>query len=98
MRRRLVFLPLLLVFLAGCFPVGRDFTTFPVEKLQTNATTKEQIYADFGEPVEKGSDSGYESWTYYYYLYSVAGPQRQKRLHVIFNRDGTLKDYSFSGN
>jgi hypothetical protein len=97
MRRRLGF-SLLPVFFAACFPVGRDFGTFPVEKLQTNVTTKEQVYTDFGEPIEKGSDSGYESWTYYYYLYSVVGPQRQKRLHVIFNRDGTLKDYSFSGN
>jgi len=91
-------LMLLLVSLAACFPVGRDFATFPVEKLQPNVTTKEQVYAAFGEPVEKGSDSGNESWTYYYYLYSVAGPQRQKRLHVIFNRDGTVKDFSFSGS
>jgi hypothetical protein len=89
---------ILALFLAACFPVGRDFGTFPVQKLQTNVTTKEQVYADFGEPVERGSDSGYESWTYYYYLYSVLGPQRQKRLHVIFNRDGTVKDYSFSAS
>jgi hypothetical protein len=43
-------------------------------------------------------DSGHESWTYYYFLYSVLGPQRQKRLHVIFNRDGTLRDYSYSSS
>jgi len=97
MRRGLLLVIFILV-LAACFPVGRDFATFPVEKLQTNFTTKEQVYAAFGEPIEKGSDSGYESWTYYYYLYSVVGPQRQKRLHVIFNRDGTVKDYSFSAS
>ena len=95
MRRRLCLL-ILAFFLPACFPVGRDFATFPVEKLQPNVTTKEQVYAAFGEPVEKGSDSGNESWTYYYYLYSVIGPQRQKRLHIIYNRDGTVKDYSFS--
>lgn len=95
MRKRLYFL-FVVFLLAGCIPVGRDFATFPVEKLQPNVTTKEQVYAAFGEPVERGSDSGNESWTYYYYLYSVFGPQRQKRLHVIFNQDGTVKDYSFS--
>jgi len=97
MHRRFCLL-ILISFLAACFPVGRDFATFPVEKLQSNVTTKEEVYAAFGEPVEKGSDSGNESWTYYYYLYSVVGPQRQKRLHVIFNRDGTVKDYSFSAS
>jgi outer membrane protein assembly factor BamE (lipoprotein component of BamABCDE complex) len=95
MRRSLSVL-ILACSLAGCFPVGRDFATFPVEKLQPNVTTKDQVYAAFGEPVERGSDSGNESWTYYYYLYSVVGPQRQKRLHVIFNQDGTVKDFSFS--
>jgi outer membrane protein assembly factor BamE (lipoprotein component of BamABCDE complex) len=95
MRRRLCLL-IFILSLAGCFPVGRDFATFPVEKLQINVTTKDQVYAAFGEPVERGSDSGNESWTNYYYLYSVVGPQRQKRLHVIFNQDGTIKDFSFS--
>jgi hypothetical protein len=97
MRGRLVLI-VLLVILSACFPVGRDFATIPVEKLQPNVTTRDQVYAAFGEPVEKGLDSGNESWTYYYYLYSVVGPQRQKRLHVIFNRDGTVKDYSFSAS
>jgi SmpA / OmlA family len=95
MPKRIYFL-FLLVFFVGCIPVGREFATFPVEKIQPNVTTKDQVYADFGEPVERGLDSGNESWTYYHYLYSVVGPQRQKRLHVIFNRDGTVKDYSFS--
>ncbi len=95
MRKRF-YLLLLAGLLAGCLPVGREFATVPVEKIQPNVTTKDQVYTDFGEPVERGFDNGNESWTYYYYLYSLVGPQRQKRLHVIFNRDGTVKDYSFS--
>jgi outer membrane protein assembly factor BamE (lipoprotein component of BamABCDE complex) len=95
MRKRLVLL-LATFLLTACFPAGRDFATFPVEKIQPNVTTREEVYAAFGEPVERGSDSGNESWTYYYYLYSLFGPQRQKRLHVIFNQDGTVKAYSFS--
>ena len=97
MRNRLC-LVLVLLFLAGCYPVGRDFATFPIEEISPNVTNKRQIYAAFGEPIEKGSDSGYETWTYYYYVYTVVGLQSQKRLHVIFNRDGTVRNYSFSTN
>ncbi len=94
MWNRLCLLFVILV-LAGCYSVGRDFPTFPIEKLEPNVTTKDQVYAAFGEPVERGADSGYETWTYYYSLYSVTGLQ-QKRLHFIFNRDGTVRNYSFS--
>ena len=68
MRKRLHFL-FVVFLLAGCIPAGRDFPTFPIEKLQPNVTTKDQVYADFGEPVERGSNGGYETWTYYYYYY-----------------------------
>lgn len=97
MRNRL-YLLFVLFFLAGCVPAGRDFPTFPIEKIRSNETTKDQVYAAFGEPVEKGSESGYETWTYYYYMYTVIGLQNQKRLYVVFNRDGTVRSYSFSSN
>jgi len=97
MRKRLC-LMLIVLFLAGC-SMGRDFPTFPIEEIRPNVTTKREVYAAFGEPVEKGSDSGYETWTYYYYsMYPVVGLQSQKRLHVIFNRDGTVRNYSYSTN
>ena len=94
-RRCLLFFVL---FLAGCIPAGRDFPTYPIEKLQPNVTTKDQVYADFGEPMERSSNSGYETWTYYYYyyVYSALGLQDRKQLRVIFNRDGTVRNYSFS--
>lgn len=86
----------LLLFLSGCIPVGRDFPTVPVKDIQPNVTTKPQIFAAFGEPVETGLDSGYETWTYYHYVYTAGGIQTQKRLNVVFNKDGTVRSYSFS--
>jgi hypothetical protein len=97
MRKRLRIL-LILFFLSACVPLGRDFPSFPVEKIRANETTKDQVYAAFGEPVEKGSDSGYETWTYYHYIYSVTGQQTGKRLHISFNTNGTVRTYSFSSN
>ena len=84
--------------LAGCYPVGRDFPTFPIEELRPNVTTKSQVYGAFDEPIERGSDSGFETWTYYHYMWTVTGVQNQKRLHVTFNQNGTLRNYSYSAN
>jgi outer membrane protein assembly factor BamE (lipoprotein component of BamABCDE complex) len=95
MLRRLCLLSLV-VFLSGCVTVGRDFPTFPMEKLQASVTTKDEVYAAFGEPIDRGTDTGYETWIYHYYVRSIFGRQDEKRLVVIFNRDGTLRHYSFS--
>ncbi len=96
MRNPLYFL-VLAFFLWGC--VGRDFSTTPVEEIRPNVTTKAEIFANFGEPVEKGFDSGYEAWTYYRYTVGYAiGSAGQKRLYVVFNKDGTVRSYSFSSN
>ncbi|OGQ78424.1 MAG: hypothetical protein A3F90_04755 [Deltaproteobacteria bacterium RIFCSPLOWO2_12_FULL_60_19] len=81
---------------AGCYYHGRDFPTVPIEELRPNVTTKSQVYGNFGEPNEKGSDSGLETWTYYYELWTVTGVQDKKRLHVTFNQNGTLRNYSYS--
>ena len=95
MRRR-IFLLSILLFLTGCYPIGRDFPTVPIEELRPNVTTKSQVFGAFGIPIEKGSDSGLETWTYYYYMWTVTGVQDQKRLHVTFNQNGTVRNYSYS--
>ncbi len=96
MQQRLCGLLVVLLF-AGCVTVGRDFPTFPMEKLQASVTTKDDVYAAFGEPFERGTDTGYETWIYHYYVRSImGGRQNEKRLVVIFNRDGTVRHYSFS--
>ncbi len=85
------------LFLWGC--VGRDFSTASVKEIRPNVTTKSEIFTNFGEPVEKGFDSGYEAWTYYRYTAGYAiGSAGQKRLYVVFNKDGTVRSYSFSEN
>ncbi|MBI3059056.1 MAG: outer membrane protein assembly factor BamE [Deltaproteobacteria bacterium] len=85
------------LFLLGCLPAGRDFPTVPVKEIQTNVTTKNQIFSYFGEPVEQGLETGgYETWTYYYIVYSVGGVQTRKQLQVTFNKDNTVRSYSFT--
>jgi len=95
MRRR-IFLLSILLFLAGCYPIGRDFPTVPIEDLRPNVTTKSQVYGNFGEPHEKGLENGLETWTYEYYTFTLTGVQDRKRLYVSFNQNGTLRNYSYS--
>lgn len=90
------YLFIFLIFLAGCVEFGRDFPSVPIQSIQPNVTTKEQIFASFGEPVEKGLDTGYETWTYYRYEYGLGGVQAQKRLQITFNKDGTVRNYSYT--
>ena len=95
MNKNVAFLALL-AFLWGCAVAGRDFPTAPVKNIRPNETTQSQIFATFGEPVEKGLDTGYETWTYY--QYSIGQTVVRKRLQVMFNKDGTVRSYSFSSN
>jgi len=95
MRHTLFFLVLIL-FLWGCAVSGRDFPTDPIKDIRPNISSKADIFAAFGEPVEKGLDTGYETWTYY--QYTLGQTIGQKRLHIIFKKDGTVRSYSFSSN
>ncbi len=81
----------------GCVPAGRDFPTAPIREIQANVTTRSQIFGAFGEPVEQGVETGgYETWTYYYIVYTLGGVQTRKQLQVTFNKDGTVRSYSFT--
>lgn len=86
------------IFLWGCFSYGRDFPAVSVMNIQTSVTTQKEIFGNFGEPIRKGLDSGYESWTYSYHTFSVGDGWKTKELYVVFNRDGTVRSYSFTSN
>jgi hypothetical protein len=55
--------------LSGCLYMGRDFVTTPVKSIENNVTTQREIFGYFGEPVRKGLENGYETWTYSYQFY-----------------------------
>jgi hypothetical protein len=89
---------LLIVFLslAGCMTMGRDFASQPVRNIQNNATTQNEIFANFGEPLRRGLENGLETWTYSYQYYEFGQLRDAKELHVVFNPDRTVRSYSFS--
>jgi len=76
--------------------MGRDFAAAPVRNIQNNVTTKDDIFTSFGEPVRRGLENGLETWTYSYQKYEFLQLSDFKELHVLFNKDNTVRSYSFT--
>ena len=87
---------ILFLALCGCMALGRDFATTPVRNIQNNITTQNEVFANFGEPVRRGMENGFETWTYSYQYYQLAQLKDSKELHVVFNKDNTVLSYSFT--
>jgi hypothetical protein len=94
--RRRFLCPILFFVLSGCFPVGRDFPVAPVRDIQNNKTTQQEIFAEFGEPVRRGLENGFETWAYSYQYYELDQLRDSKELNIVFNKDKTVRSYSFS--
>ena len=92
--RKLVFI--LLLALSGCFAVGRDFATNPVLNIQNDSTTQNEVFSSFGEPVRRGLENGLETWTYSFDRYEFGQLRDSKELHLVFNKDNTVRSYSFT--
>jgi outer membrane protein assembly factor BamE (lipoprotein component of BamABCDE complex) len=84
------------VFLAACMTIGRDFSTTPVRNIQQNVTTQRDIFNYFGEPYRKGLENGYETWSYLYNYWELGQLRDSKELIVVFNKDNTVRTYSFN--
>jgi outer membrane protein assembly factor BamE (lipoprotein component of BamABCDE complex) len=81
---------------AAC-SIGRDFVVTPIGGIREGVTTKRDLLMSLGEPYQKGLDGGSESWRYFYGR-KTAGGDRSKELYILFNRDGTVKSYTFNTN
>jgi hypothetical protein len=87
---------ILTLVLAGCLSTGRDFFSGPIKNIQTNVTTQKEIFSYFGEPLRKGLENGYETWSYSYQYYELGQLRDSKELHVVFNKDLTVRSYSYT--
>ena len=82
--------------IAGCVYLGRDFPAAPVKSIENNVTTHREIFNYFGEPERRGLENGYETWTYSYNYYEMGQLRDSKELYVVFNKDNTVRSYSFT--
>jgi hypothetical protein len=95
MRAKLALL-FLCYLISGCIYLGRDFSTAPVKTIENNVTTQKDIFNYFGEPARRGLENGYETWTYSYNYYELGQLRDSKDLYVVFNKDNTVRSYSFT--
>jgi len=95
--RKLLFLLLVVFYLAGCALSGINLTESKVKDIQPNVTTKEQILSSFGKPGREGTDTGFETWRYSYRNFAAEG-WINRDLYLIFNLDGTVQKYSYTSN
>ena len=86
----------LYLLMAGCFYMGRDFSSTAVRNIENSKTTQREIFNNFGEPDRKGLEDGYETWTYSYQYYELGQLRNAKDLYIVFNKDNTVRSYSFT--
>ena len=95
MRSKLVYL-IFGLLLSGCIYYGRNFPTTSVKSITNNVTTQREIFTNFGEPDRRGLENGYETWTYSYQYYEMGQLRESKELYLVFEKDNTVKSYSFT--
>ena len=84
------------LLVSGCFYTGRDFPTAPVRKIENDVTTQKDVFGYFGEPARQGLENGYETWIYSYQYYELGQLRDLKELYVVFNKNNTVRSYSFN--
>ncbi len=88
-----------LLLVAGCVSLsaGSDFDSSNVANITKNETSKDEIKQWFGAPYMTGVDNGDEAWTYEY-VKAGAKESLIKSLYIVFDRNGTVRSYTFSTN
>ena len=85
-----------MLFLASCATVGRDFPADRVSEIKIHQTTRDDIGAIFGPPWRVGIENGQQTWTYGRYHYRLFGETSTKDLVVRFDKQGIVVSYSFN--
>lgn len=87
---------MIVVLMAGCATVGKNFSSSAAERIEINKTTVDDLLNMLGEPWRTGLESGKKTWTYGYYKYRLIGQADTKDLVITFNNDGTVASYTFN--
>ena len=97
-RSRVVGLGSLILLLAGCVSVGREFPTPTQEMIKNGVTSRAELVQHFGYPTQVGIENGDQTWTWVYVRAGGLGQPRSKELHVKFDDRGVVKSYSYTSN
>lgn len=87
----------LVLLLAGCISVGRDFPVPQSQDIKNGTTTKADLIRFFGEPTQVGMEDGDQTWTWALVRKGLSGTE-SKQLYIRFDNRGVVKSYSYTSN
>ncbi len=90
------FIVVIMLFMASCATIGRDFPDEKVSTIQMNVTTQKEIRSMFGPPWRVGIEDGRQTWTYGMYNYWLFSGTYTKDLVVRFDKNGVVVSYTFN--
>ena len=92
----LILISIMIIFVSGCIPFGKDYPEAKVSSITIGVTTKNEIRRLFGSPWLTGVQDGQPAWTYGSYDYSLFGERKAKDLVVQFDDQGKVSSFTFS--
>jgi hypothetical protein len=93
----LFFVGVSLLGLTSCLNVGAPFSS-DVTWIKAGSTSKQDIERVFGPPFRVGYDSGFKTFTYGYYKYSLFAESQTKDLVIRFNDNNIVSNFTFSSS
>ena len=95
--KRLFCVGVIFGLVTSCVTRGRNFSS-ETAWLDENKPNKSQVKKIMGDPYKVGSSNGIPTWTYGYYEHQLFGESSIKELKIYWNKEGTVKTYSFSSS
>ncbi len=86
----------MMLAVASCANVGREFSQDQVSQIKIGTTTSEEVRQMFGEPWRTGIDNGDTTWTYARYNYAVFSPAKTRDLVIRFNKSDVVSSYTYN--
>ena len=83
--------------LSSCLTIGKRFPS-RLDWIEKDKTTLKDVKLVLGKPSAVGNSGGTETWTYAYYSYTFWYMPRFKELKFYWNKDQTIKHYSFTSS
>ena len=90
----IIFLGIILI-LAGCGTVGKNFNASKAKNIINGISTKEDIKIMFGKPFKTGIQNGKPIWVYEHHHYHLINKDTSKALIIIFGPDGVVLSHQF---
>lgn len=85
-----------LLLCSGCMTVGHPFPSGQVSSIRIGETTQNDIYTTFGTPWRTGIDSGFKTWTYGDYTYSLFSDSSSEDLLIKFDKRGVVSSFTYN--